>query len=138
MPRRAVVAQDVREGATPPDAPRTLTAAEYRALNQRGNKYRAVKVEEDGFTFASKREAARYRVLKLRLIAGEIRALHVHPSWSLEVNGAHIGNYSADFAYESDAGYVVEDVKSKATRTEAYRLRKKLMWACHKINIVEV
>ena len=47
-----------------------------------------------------------------------------------------IAKYVADFTYEDKHGnLVVEDVKGRATAT--YRLKKKLMLACHGIEIVE-
>ena len=47
--------------------------------------------------------------------------------------------YYADFVYKNkDGDTVVEDAKSPATRTEAYRIKKKLMLYVHKIKIVEV
>jgi hypothetical protein len=120
--------------------PATLTAEVYRALNGRTQKYGAKRTEVDGYSFASKKEAARYVDLKNMQAAGAITGLVVHPSWPLDVNGEVVGKYTADFAYsDPQSGAVtVEDVKSRATRTEAYRLRKGLMWACYRIRIVEV
>jgi len=47
-----------------------------------------------------------------------------------------IANYIADFVYADNSGDdVVEDVKGRATA--AYRLKKKLMVACHNVEIVE-
>lgn len=103
------------------------------------NKYGNKKTEVDGIEFASIKEARRYGELKLMLIAGEIRALEVHPSWLLEVNGQRIARYTADFGYDTDAGAVVEDCKGgKATKTAVYQIKKKLMKAIHRIEIVEV
>ena len=51
-----------------------------------------------------------------------------------------IGYYTADFAYvRKDGAPVVEDVKGgRATRTEAYRLRKKIVEAFYGLTIEEV
>lgn len=51
-----------------------------------------------------------------------------------------IGMYHADFAYWTNGGWgVVEDVKGgNATRTEAYRLRKKMVEISYGIKITEV
>ena len=48
--------------------------------------------------------------------------------------------YYADFVYiDTETGkVVVEDTKSPATRTEAYRIKKKLMLSVHGIRIIEV
>jgi hypothetical protein len=118
-----------------------LSAAEYRALTDAppARKYGNEPVEVDGHQFASKAEARRYGELLLLARAGEIDQLRVHPRWVLIVNGQVIGHYTADFAYlTGDGREIVEDVKSGPTKTEAYRLRRKLMLALHGIAIVEV
>lgn len=104
------------------------------------NKYHARRTEIDGVSFDSKAEAARYLELKLLQTAGVIAALEIHPSWQLVVNGVLIGRYTADFSYyDRQAGRdVVEDVKSAPTRTRDYVLRRKLMQACHGIEVQEV
>ena len=44
------------------------------------------------------------------------------------VNGKKIGRYTADFRYVDSTGVaIVEDVKSKVTRTRDYMLRKKIL-----------
>ena len=102
------------------------------------NKYHAEPVHVDGCRFASRKEAARYGELRTLEQAGAINALEVHPVYTLTVNGHHVGKYTADFRYVQAEAIVVEDVKSTATRTEAYRLRVKLMRAIHGVTIVEV
>jgi hypothetical protein len=47
--------------------------------------------------------------------------------------------YYADFVYkDKDGNLVVEDAKSPATRTEAYKIKKKLMLYICRIRIQEV
>lgn len=104
------------------------------------NKYRAVKVKLDGYTFDSKREAAVYGELKLRQKAGEIFMLEVHPKFKLEVNGVKIKTYTADFSYAPasprGAGLQVIDVKSAPTsKLPAFVMTRKLMKACHGIDV---
>lgn len=112
-------------------------------------KYGAIKIHVDGYRFDSKREAARYHELKLMLGAGLIADLEVHPQFPLMVPELFqegpltihtIGRYTADFKYtDGRTGLVVvEDVKSKPTRTEAYQLRKKIVEANHGITIMEI
>jgi hypothetical protein len=52
----------------------------------------------------------------------------------------HCGMFTADFRYvDSGTGeVVVEDTKSGPTKTEAYRLRKRLVEAIHGVRITEV
>ena len=107
-------------------------------------KYRNKPTEVDGITFASKKEAKRYQELKLLERAGEISNLKLQPAFPLRVHGYKIGKYIADFSYMSQSKHkpegslVVEDVKSTATKTPVYSIKKKLMLAIHGINISEV
>jgi hypothetical protein len=104
----------------------------------KGNKYSAVKTEIDGHVFPSKAEARRYVDLKRLQDAGEITDLELQPKFPLIVNGKKVGRFTADFQYrDGDGATVIEDVKG-FSRGEAYRLRKKLVEACHGIEIVEV
>jgi len=97
------------------------------------NKYGAVKVKEDGYTFDSKAEHRRYCELKLLQRAGDISDLAVHPRYPLEVNGERIAIYEADFSYTARTAprgaVVVEDVKGFATAD--YRLKAKLFRALY-------
>ena len=103
------------------------------------SKYNARKVELDGFRFDSKHEAERYLELRALVLAGQAQDLLVHPRYRLEVNGQHVCDYVADFAYCAGGRLVVEDVKSPATRKlPAYRLKRKLMRALLGIEVQEV
>ena len=101
------------------------------------NKYRAVKTELDGITFDSKKEARRYWELKCMQQIGEIKDLKLQPEYRLQPGFIHQGvryraiSYVADFEYRDlkTGELVVEDVKSKPTRTAAYRIKKKLFLA---------
>lgn len=114
-------------------------------------KYGNRKVEIDGVVFDSKREAQRYQELCLLERAGEITDLVCHPRYDFVVNGVRLGFYKADFRYLKQAPSrkgqrgtfvddvpVVEDVKSKPTKTTTYRLKRKLMKALYGIEIKEV
>jgi hypothetical protein len=105
-----------------------------------GRKYGNKKVEEDGYTFDSKAEHREYRGLKLRLRAGLIEDLTVHPKFDLTVNGVKVGTYTADFSFRvvPIKALVVVDVKSRPTMTQVYRLKKKLVKAIHGVDIIEV
>ena len=102
-------------------------------------KYKAKKVELDGYTFDSMAEAKHYWFgIKPRLEAGEINNLRLQPSFRCEINGKLICKYLADFQYmdtkeigpQGQLGCtVVEDVKG--FKTPVYRLKKKLVEAIH-------
>lgn len=104
------------------------------------NKFNAKKTEVDGIRFDSGHEARRYVFLKGRLSAGEIADLRFQVPYEFTVNGQRIGKFTADFVYidVTTGKTVTEDAKSTATRTEAYQLRKRLMRACHSIEVAEV
>lgn len=103
------------------------------------SKYRAVRTVVDGITFASKKEAARYKELKLLEKAGKIKDLVLQFSYPLEINGTLICRYRADFIYLTPATFghsrVVEDCKG--FKTPIYKLKKKLMKAIYGIDILE-
>ena len=66
--------------------------------------------------------------------------IELQPRYDLVVNAHKMGFYRADFRYEVVATsiLIVEDVKSPATKTAVYCLKKKLMKALYGIEIVEV
>lgn len=103
-------------------------------------KYHNRKTEYQGILFDSQKEATRYQELQWMQRAGIIHCIEIQPRYDLVVNGYKIGFYKADFRYfeKATGEAVVEDVKSEATRTPVYRLKKKLMEALYGIEIVEV
>ena len=97
--------------------------------------------------FASKKEARRYDELMLMLQAGKIRDLKLQPQFTLQEayttpDGKRVRaiRYDADFSYyDCDTGEsVVEDVKSNATKTRVYQMKRKLMLEKFGIEIREV
>jgi hypothetical protein len=101
------------------------------------NKYGAIPTEVDGIKFASRAEARRYGDLALLQEGGLITDLVCHPKFEIKVNGMHVCYYVADFQYMDGDKLIVEDVKSSATVTKLYLLKKKLMKACHGISVRE-
>lgn len=124
-----------------------------------GNKFGAKKVTTpDGQKFDSIKERDRYVVLKLLERAGKITGLErqvkfelipsqreestevykAGPQKGLPKPGAIIEKpctYVADFTYYQDGKYIVED--AKGCKTEAYKIKKKLMLWVHGIRIKE-
>ena len=114
----------------------------------RETKYRSQKITVDGITFDSVKEANRYQELRMLERAGEIRDLQrqvpfvVIPTQRDE-NGKLIEKevrYVADFTYieKGKLTRTVEDVKSEATRTREYIIKRKLMLYRNGIRIREV
>jgi len=102
------------------------------------NKFGAKKVVIDGIKFDSTKEGRRYEELKLLEKAGEISDLMLQRQYEFIHEGQLIGRYRADFAYMTNDGLVIEDVKSPATRKKTdYRLRKRMMKVFFGIEILE-
>lgn len=121
----------------------TGVAANF-AMKARKSRFQvAPKIERtiDGITFASKKEATRYAVLKLMEKQGFIRDLKLQPKFPVDINGKPFCTYSADFSFfDCDLGRtVIEDQKSSGTAKDAaFRLRKKAAELFHNIKIDEV
>lgn len=101
------------------------------------SKYHNVKVETPEGRFDSKKEAERYYELKLMERAGLITGLARQQRYELipKVGNQRPTYYYADFVYIKDGKLVVEDVKG--TKTEVYKLKKKLMRWRYGIEITE-
>ena len=121
------------------------------------NKYRNVEVEVDGIHFQSKKEARRFAYLMQAQELGVIEDLRQQVDFTLQegyktVKGERIRaiRYVADFTYKVKcAGYdhshllevadleywrslwpgalVIEDTKTRGTRTKEYKIKRKLM-----------
>lgn len=106
------------------------------------NKYHAKKIIIDGIEFDSRREANRYTELMVMQKAGIISDLTRQEEFELipKCGKERPAKYHADFSYiDTTTGEkVVEDVKSRATKTKDYILRRKLMNWRHGIQIREV
>jgi hypothetical protein len=104
-------------------------------FKRRRSKYGNVRTTVDGISFHSRKEAARYSVLKQEAVDGIIHNLRLQPSFTLRVNGHLICRYIADFEYVRDGVTIVEDVKGRLT--DVYKLKKKLVKALLDIDILE-
>lgn len=129
----------------------------YYALKKKGNKYHNSAVIVDGISFQSRKEARRWRELKLMESAGMIHGLTRQKKFVLipaqrepdtvgKRGGKHKGKlierevaYYADYSYyDKEGNEIVEDVKSPATRTKDYILKRKMMLYVHGIRIREI
>lgn len=116
------------------------------------SKYGNKKVVIDGHVFDSKKEGQCYHELKLREAAGEIRGLRVQVPFAIVVDNMHVCDYIADFVYheriaktgeaalrDQHGGHWEKRVAdAKGMRTAIYRLKKTLMKAALKIEILEL
>ena len=133
-----------------------LYAAAWRAASKYHNR-KAARITAAGniLEFDSQKEARRYDELALLLAAGNIRNLKLQPEFTLQeayttLEGVRVRaiRYRADFSYERATEpdccgevhwlRVVEDVKSEATKTRVYAIKRKLMRERLGIDVREV
>ena len=118
------------------------------------NKYRAKKTMAFGMTFASKKEADRYMVLKNLEAKGKITDLKTQVKFvlipaqrepdSVGVRGGKVKgklierelSYVADFVYYRDGEMIVED--TKGMRTPEYIIKRKVLLYMTGIRIREI
>lgn len=134
--------------------------AQLREKQEKQRKYHNQPCEVGGIKFDSQKEARRYRELMALLKAGKIRDLKLQPQFTLQESyktpaGKRVQaiRYVADFSYDLMplywTGYdsqcpddawikVVEDVKSRATKTRVYEMKRKLLLDRFGIEIREV
>jgi len=106
----------------------------------RRSKFRNIKIILDGLKFDSKAESRRYIELKEIQENGGISKLNTQEKFIVipKQDGERSCTYIADFTYIKDGVKVVEDVKSKATITPQYIIKRKLMLYIHNIKINEI
>ncbi len=142
-------------GEADPSTP--LRSAQDDSVSKKPNKYRNVETVVDGIRFQSIKESRRFQYLKLAQELGVIEDLRLQVDFTLQegyktVKGERIRaiRYVADFTYKVKcAGYdhshllevadleywrslwpgtlVIEDTKSRGTRTKEYKIKRKLM-----------
>lgn len=151
-----------RMGLTGADLARLGPAAQKQVLEKLGQqtqtgerKYHNEPVMVNGIHFDSKKEANRFMVLMSMQSRGLIRGLKLQAQYTLQESyitdtGERVRaiRYVADFAYERATEPdctgtvhwlpVVEDVKSRATRTAKYEMKKKLLRERFGLAITEV
>lgn len=113
-------------------------------------KYRNQAATVDGIRFDSQKEARRFQELREMEKCGAIWDLRLQVNFTLRegyttAEGLRVRPivYRADFAYQMTSGaghtiYIVEDVKSKATKTRVYELKKKLLRDKYGLEISEI
>lgn len=124
----------------------------------RWNKYKNTKTVVDGIVFDSRKEASRYRELKLLEQAGSISDLKCQEKFILipvqrepDIVGVRGGikkgkviekecSYLADFVYIRDGEVIVEDVKGykNGSAYNIFKIKRKLMLYLYGIRIQEI
>ena len=161
--RRCTKRKEAREmGLTAADLQRMGPEAQRQVMEKLGivgkakaPKYHNQPDSRGNLRFDSKKEARRYDELMLMLKAGQIRNLRLQQQYTLQESyitetGERVRaiHYVADFAYERPTAPdkygtviwlpVVEDVKSRATKTAQYEMKKKLLRERFNLTITEV
>lgn len=161
--RRCTKRKEAREmGLTAADLQRMGPEAQRQVMEKLGivgktkaPKYHNQPDSRGNLRFDSKKEARRYDELILMLKAGQIRNLRLQQQYTLQESyitetGERVRaiHYVADFAYERPTAPdkygtvfwlpVVEDVKSRATKTAQYEMKKKLLRERFNLTITEV
>jgi hypothetical protein len=124
----------------PPEPPPNLEYRNGSSRPIRRHKYGTAPVEErtyEGVVFDSKGEKNRWCALLWEQCIGDISELERQVEYRLEVNGVLIAKYRPDFRYRRDGALVVEDFKSKPTRTRAYLMKRRIMKALYGIDVLE-
>lgn len=104
-----------------------------KSTSRYGNKY----CECDGFKFQSIREMTHYLYLRDRKLKGEIKDFKMQVPYKCIINDVLICSYRADFVV-THWDYTEEVIDVKGFKTAVYKLKYKLMQACHNIKIKEI
>ena len=97
------------------------------------HKFRAIPTELDGIKFASRKEARRYRELRLLEKSGELLFFLRQVPFHLPANVKYVCDF---LCFWKDETVTVEDVKG--IKTPLYILKKKQVEAIYPIEITEI
>lgn len=97
------------------------------------HKFRAIATKLDDIKFASKKEAKRYRELKLLQQSGELLFFLRQVPFHLPANVKYVCDF---LCFWKDETVTIEDVKG--IKTPMYILKKKQVEAIYPINITEI
>lgn len=136
----------VRYEDLPPKYQKQADQKMAQQAKAKASKYGNRKETRGELKFDSAKEARHFDSLMLLLKAGAISELKIQPQFTLSeayttIEGVHVRaiRYVADFSYKNPSGeLVVEDVKSPATKTRVYEIKRKLMRERFGIEIKEI
>jgi hypothetical protein len=116
-----------------------------KVVSRKKNKYRNQKVELDGITFHSRKEANFYSDLLIKKNAKLITDFERQVQYDIRVNDIHIAKYFLDFkVINLDGSINYYDVKGKDKvsgkwiTTDVFALKKKLVEAIYGIKIEKI
>ena len=116
-----------------------------KVVSRKKNKYRNQKVEVDGITFHSRKEAKFYSDLLIKKNAKLITDFEKQVQYDIRVNDIHIAKYFLDFkVINLDGSINYYDVKGKDKvsgkwiTTDVFALKKKLVEAIYGIKIEKI
>lgn len=107
--------------------------SENQATPQKRTKFGNTATDVEGEVIHSKKEAARYKSLRMALKAGRIGFLARQVQYELNEGGSHSLIYIADFQYvdKQTGKLIVED--TKGFQTKEFKKKQKLMKKIHGI-----
>jgi hypothetical protein len=116
-----------------------------KVVSRKKNKYRNQKVEVDGITFHSRKEANFYSDLLIKKNAKLITDFEKQVQYDIRVNDIHIAKYFLDFkVINLDGSINYYDVKGKDKvsgkwiTTDVFALKEKLVEAIYGIKIEKI
>jgi hypothetical protein len=118
-----------------------MTSQEYldyqvKLASKKKSKYSNKWVKYDGINFQSLAERNRYVELVNMKAAGAIKDFKRQVLFKFIINGVLVTTYRCDFVvYTIEGGHRVEDVKGVIT--DEYLLKKRLMKAIYKVDVIE-
>ena len=98
-------------------------------------RYLAKRTTRDGVTYASRGEADWVAGLQLRQLAGEISGLELQPAFRIELNGQWVCTVKADATWIEAGRRRWGDYKGVTGDTPVSRLKRRLVRACHGVEI---
>lgn len=97
------------------------------------HKFQAIRVEDDGIKFASKKEHKRYKELKLLQKNGDVVFFLMQTPFHLPGNVKYISDF---LIFWTDNSVTIEDVKGM--KTPLYIVKKKIVETIYPIQITEI
>jgi hypothetical protein len=97
------------------------------------HKFSAVRTQNDGFSFASKKEAARYAELKLLKAKGEVLFFLMQTPFHMAPKCRYVCDFTV---FWKDGTVTFEDVKG--FKTSEYKTKKKVVEQLYGVEITEI
>lgn len=121
--------------------PNKMLKAALKQKKDKPSKYKNKRIQYNGVWYQSKKEAKYAINLDWKIKSGEIIRWERQVKFSIDVQSIHICNYYADFKvfyHGLNVRYIDCKGYKKGVAYSIFELKKKLVKACHGIDIIEV